>query len=137
MITALTTAAKSGLDVRIITPHIPDKWYVHALTRAYYEVLIEAGVRIFEYTPGFIHAKTFTVDDEYGVVGTINLDYRSLYLHFECAAWMYRCSCIQEMREDFLQTQAKSQEITLEQSQQVSPLTRLVRSVLRLFAPLM
>ena len=137
MITALTTAAKSGLDVRIITPHIPDKWYVHALTRAYYEVLIEAGVRIFEYTPGFIHAKTFTVDDEYGVVGTINLDYRSLYLHFECAAWMYRCSCIQDMREDFLQTQAKSQEITLEQSQQVSPLTRLVRSVLRLFAPLM
>ena len=137
MITALSTAAKSGVDVRIITPHIADKWYVHALTRAYYEVLIEAGVRIYEYTPGFIHAKTFTVDDEYGVVGTINLDFRSLYLHFECAAWMYRCRCIWDMREDFMKTLEASQEITLKQCQQVTPLTRLVRSILRLFAPLM
>lgn len=137
MITALTTAAKSGLDVRIITPHIADKWYVHAVTRAYYEVLIEAGVRIFEYTPGFIHAKTFTVDDEYGVVGTINLDFRSLYLHFECAAWMYRCSCIPVMREDFLRTQQVSQEVTLEECRGVNLVTRVVRSVLRVFAPLM
>ncbi len=137
MITALCTAAKSGVDVRIITPHIADKWYVHVLTRAYYEVLIEAGVRIFEYTPGFIHAKTFTVDGEYGVVGTINLDFRSLYLHFECAVWMYRCRCIGEMAEDFRKTQEISQEVTLAECQQVTPVTRLVRSVLRLFAPLM
>ena len=137
MITALCTAAKSGLDVRIITPHAADKWYVHAVTRAYYEVLVEAGVRIFEYTPGFIHAKTFTVDDEYGVVGTINLDYRSLYLHFECAAWLYRCSCIKEMREDFLRTLEVSQEVTLADCQKVGAPTRLLQSVLRVFAPLM
>ena len=134
---ALTTAAKSGVDVRIITPHVADKWYVHAVTRAYYEVLIEAGVRIYEYTPGFIHAKTFTVDDEYGVVGTINLDFRSLYLHFECAAWLYRCSCIPKMREDFMQTLAVSQEVTLEECRGVGLVTRVVRSVLRVFAPLM
>ena len=77
------------------------------------------------------------MDDEYGVVGTINLDFRSLYLHFECAAWMYRCRCIRDMREDFMKTLEASQEITLKQCQQVTPLTRLVRSILRLFAPLM
>lgn len=137
MITALRTAAKSGVDVRLITPHIPDKWYVHALTRAYYETLIEAGVRVYEYTPGFIHAKTFTVDDEYGVVGTVNLDFRSLYLHFECAAWMFRCRCIPGMREDFLATVEKSQEITLDQCRGVNLFVRLLQSVLRVFAPLM
>ena len=137
MITSLTTAAKSGVDVRIITPHVADKWYVHALTRAYYPILIEAGVRIYEYTPGFIHAKTFTVDDEYGVVGTINLDFRSLYLHFECAAWLYRCSCIKEMREDFLRTLEVSREVTLADCQKVGAPTRLLQSVLRVFAPLM
>ena len=79
MVTAMNTAAKSGVDVRIITPHVPDKWYVHAVSRSYYEMLVEAGVKIYEYTPGFVHAKTFVVDDEYAVVGTINLDYRSLY----------------------------------------------------------
>lgn len=137
MMTALRTAARSGVDVRLITPHTPDKWYVHALTRAYYESLIEAGVRVYEYTPGFIHAKTFTVDDEYGVVGTVNLDFRSLYLHFECAAWMYRCRCIPEMRRDFLATVEKSEEITLERCRSVNLVMRVVQSVLRVFAPLM
>ena len=137
MITALRTAARSGVDVRIITPHIPDKWYVHVLTRAYYESLVEAGVKIYEYTPGFIHAKTFTVDGELGVVGTINLDFRSLYLHFECAAWLCRCACIEDMREDFLATQALSQEVTLRDCRAVRLPTRILRSVLRLFAPLM
>ena len=84
MTTALIIAAESGVDVRIITPHIPDKWYVHAVTRSSYRQLIEAGVRIYEYTPGFIHAKMFVADDEVGVVGTANMDYRSFYLHFEC-----------------------------------------------------
>ena len=94
-------------------------------------------MRIYEYTPGFIHAKTFTVDDEYGVVGTINLDFRSLYLHFECAAWLYRCSCIKEMREDFLRTLEVSREVTLADCQKVGAPTRLLQSVLRVFAPLM
>lgn len=137
MITALSIAAKSGVDVRIITPHIADKWYVHAVSRAHYEILTEAGVKIYEYTPGFIHAKTFVVDDDYAVVGTINLDYRSLYLHFECAAWMYQTDSVAAVKEDFFKTQQLSQEITLEECRKVSFARKLGRSVLRVFAPLM
>ena len=81
--TALCNAAKSGVDVRIITPHIPDKALVFELTRSHYESLLEAGVQIFEYTPGFVHAKVMVTDDCCGVVGSINLDYRSMFLHFE------------------------------------------------------
>ena len=137
MITALTSAAKCGVDVRIITPHIPDKWYVHAVSRSHYQTLIEAGVKIYEYTPGFIHAKTFVVDDDYAVVGTINLDYRSLYLHFECAVWMYQTPSVAQVRDDFFKTQQISQEITLEECRSLSFPRRLGRSVLRVFAPLM
>ena len=104
LVTALVLAAKSGIDVRIVTPHIEDKWYVHTVTRAYYPQLIEAGVKIYEYTPGFIHSKTFVCDDEIGVVGTINMDYRSLYLHFECGVWMYKTKSILDIRDDFLKT---------------------------------
>ena len=81
--TALINAAKRGVDVRIITPGIPDKKIVFRVTRSYYQTLIKHGIRIYEYTPGFIHAKNFLVDDKCATVGTINLDYRSLYLHFE------------------------------------------------------
>ena len=137
MITALTSAAKCGVDVRIITPHVPDKWYVHAVSRSHYQPLIEAGVKIYEYTPGFIHAKTFVVDDDYAVVGTINLDYRSLYLHFECAVWMYQTPSVAQVRDDFFKTQQISQEITLEECRSLSFPRRLGRSVLRVFAPLM
>lgn len=137
MMTALTNAAKSGVDVRIITPHVPDKWYVHMVSQAHYSQLIEAGVRIFEYTPGFIHAKSFVADDLYAVVGTINLDYRSLYLHFECATWLYRCSCIAAIYEDFKHTQEVSQEITLADCRAVPFRKRLLRSALKVFAPLM
>lgn len=137
MVTALCTAAKSGVDVRIVTPHIADKWYVHAVTRANYPVLVEAGVKIYEYTPGFIHAKTFVVDDCYGVVGTINLDYRSLYLHFECAVWLYRCSCLAAIKEDYLKTLEKCQPITLEECRNTKWYRKLGRSILRVFAPLM
>ena len=98
MMTALCNAARSGVDVRIITPHIPDKWYVHMVSRAHYSQLVEAGVRIFEYTPGFIHAKSFVADGLYAVVGTINLDYRSLFLHHECAVWMYKSSAVSGMK---------------------------------------
>ena len=137
MLTALTNAAKCGVDVRIITPHVPDKWYVHAVSRSHYQPLIEAGVKIYEYTPGFIHAKTFVVDDDYAVVGTINLDYRSLYLHFECAVWMYQTPSVAQVRDDFFKTQQISQEITLEECRSLSFPRRLGRSVLRVFAPLM
>lgn len=137
MLTALSNAAKSGVDIRIITPHIPDKWYVHEVSRAHYSLLLENGVRIYEYTPGFIHAKTFCCDDQFGVVGTINLDYRSLYLHMECGVWMYGTDSIADIKYDFIRTMRKSQEITLEDCRRVPWYRRLLRAFLRAFAPLM
>lgn len=137
MITALTAAAKSGVDVRIITPGVPDKWYVHVTSRAYYEALLEAGVRIYEYTPGFIHAKNFVCDDRFATVGSINLDYRSLYLHFECGVWLCGTASIAHIKADFLETLRCSRECTLEEIQNVKLPTRLLRSIMRTFSPLL
>lgn len=137
VVSALTVAAKSGLDVRIMTPHIPDKIYAHTITRSYYEVLIEAGVRVFEYTPGFVHSKIFIVDDEYVTVGTVNLDYRSFYLHFECGAWMYKTPIIKNVKADFLDTQKICTEISYYDAKNVGFVVRIARSVLSIFAPLM
>ena len=137
MITALGLAAKKGVDVRLLLPHIPDKWYAYSTAWSYYRELLESGVRIFEYTPGFIHAKNFVSDDEICVVGTINLDYRSLYLHFECAAVMYGCSIAEEMREDFDETLRKSIEITTDDCIRRPLYKRIVSWVLRIFAPLL
>lgn len=137
IVTALISAAKAGVDVRIITPHVADKWFVHMVTRSYYRGLIEGGVKIYEYTPGFIHAKTFAVDDEYGVVGSINLDYRSLYLHFECGVWLYRTSSVLQVKNDFLETLKVCQEITLEDCKKVKWYRRLMQAILKVFAPLM
>ena len=133
----LILAAKSGVDVKIITPHIPDKWYVHAVTRAYYENLTKYGVKIYEYTPGFIHAKNFVSDDKFAVVGTINLDFRSLYLHFECALWMYNTSCIADIKADFEETLKQCEEITYEKCRKVNIFIRFGRMFLRLLAPMM
>ena len=133
---ALTSAAKCGVDVRMICPHIPDKWYVHLVTRSYYAPLMKAGVRIYEYTPGFIHSKTFVCDDDYGICGTINLDYRSLFLHHECAVWMYKSSAIADMKASFLETLEKCEEITRE-SYRRPWYVRLGQSLLRVLAPLM
>lgn len=137
MYMALSVASKSGVDVKIMTPGIPDKWYVHATTRSYYEMLIENGVQIYEYLPGFIHEKTFVVDDVYGVVGTVNLDYRSLYLHFECGVWLFMTQSILEMRRDFINVLEKCEKITMEKCRQVKWYRRMGRSILRIFAPLM
>ncbi|MGE5626693.1 MAG: cardiolipin synthase [Solirubrobacterales bacterium] len=137
MVTALTSAAKEGVDVRIITPHLADKWYVHEVTKSYYKILVESGVKIYEYTPGFIHSKTYVADDKYGIVGTINMDFRSLYLHFECGVWMYRSSCILDMKNDFLNTLELSEEITLEHFKNIKWYKSLKGSLLRVFAPLM
>ena len=134
---SLTTAAKSGLDVRIITPGIPDKRMVHTVTRSYYDALLEAGVRIYEYTPGFVHSKVFAVDGIYATVGTVNLDFRSLYLHFENGLWLYRTGSISQVEADFLATLDQCQEITPESRKQISGLRRLAGAVLRVFAPLM
>lgn len=135
--TALTNAAKSGIEVTIITPHIPDKWYVHALTRAHYARLVAAGVQIYEYTPGFIHSKVFCVDGVYATVGTINLDFRSLYLHFEDGVWMYKAGCIAEIERDFDQTIPVCQRITLAQCLSRPWYKRLGQAILRLLTPLM
>ena len=137
-VTALILAAKSGIDVRIITPHIGDKWYVHMVTRAYYGQLVSGGVKIYEYTPGFIHAKTFVSDDQMATVGTINLDYRSLYLHFECGVWMYGTPMVMDMKEDFLKTIKVSTPITLDSPiLKRSRLKRLLSAIFRVFSPLM
>ena len=137
MISALTRTAKSGIEVIIIMPHIPDKWYAFALAKTYYRELIRAGVQIYEYTPGFVHAKVFVSDDDTATVGTINLDYRSLYLHFECGVFIYNNSVIDKIERDFQQTLAKCHKISLLDVRKRTMLTKLAGQVLRLFAPLM
>ena len=137
MKTALTLAAKNGVDVRILVPHIPDKWYVFAVTRANYQPLIEAGVKIYEYTPGFVHGKTFVVDDDMAVVGTVNMDYRSYYLHYECGVWFYRSKVVMDVKQDYLHSLAKSHEVTLEECKNVKLPVRIMRSILNLFSPMM
>ncbi|MCF0147786.1 MAG: cardiolipin synthase [Clostridium sp.] len=137
LVTALTLAAKSGVDVIIVTPHIEDKWYVHLVTRAYYPQLIEAGVKIYEYTPGFIHSKTFVSDDKVGVVGTINMDYRSLYLHFENGVLLYKTKSVMEIKEDFIETLKLCQRITIEDCHKVKWSNKFITAILRVFSPLM
>lgn len=137
MMTALCLAAKSGVDVRIMTPGVPDKKMVFLLTQSYYEQLLEAGVRIYEYQPGFLHAKSFVCDDEIAVVGTINLDYRSLYLHFECAAFLYENSEIPAVENDFQETLKKCQKITQEDYKKQKSFDKIAGRILRVFAPLM
>lgn len=134
---SLISAAKSGVDVVIITPRIPDKKYAHLLTRSFYKRLVENGVKIYEYLPGFIHAKNFICDDEYAIVGSINLDYRSLYLHFECGVWMYKTPVIQDIKEDFEETLKTSELITKDWVKNRGVFTRFIQGVLKFFAPFM
>ncbi|HBS92425.1 MAG TPA: cardiolipin synthase [Firmicutes bacterium] len=136
MLSALALAAKAGVDVRIVTPHHWDKKFVHVTTRSYYRDLIKAGVKIYEYSIGFIHSKTFVSDDKVATVGTANLDFRSLYLHFECGVWMYKTRAVQQVKEDFLKTLEKCHRITLEDCRG-NAFLRLVQDVLRVFAPFM
>ncbi len=138
MLTSLTFAAKRGIEVIIIMPHVPDKVYAYLLARSYYEELLRAGVKIYEYMPGFIHAKVFTSDDKKAVVGTINLDYRSLYLHFECGVYLYRGEVVGQVEQDFQDTlNLRCREMTLEDCRKYPLVKKLAGSVLRLFAPLM
>ena len=133
---ALCMAAKRGVDVRMITPGIPDKKMVYQLTRSYYPALLKAGVKIYEYTPGFVHAKSFVCDDELCVVGTINMDYRSLYLHFECGTLMYANPAIAKVKADDLETMEKCRRVELSDCR-TSFLGQIVNSVLRSIAPLL
>ena len=136
MMTSLCLAAKSGVNVRIITPGIPDKKIVFLLTQSYYEQLIEAGVEIYEYQPGFVHAKSFVCDDELAVIGTINMDYRSLYLHFENGVWIYGNHVVYDMKADYLEMLKDCKKIDLEFCRKRSALARAFQSILRLMAPL-
>ena len=137
MMTALCLAAKSGVDVRLMTPGIPDKKLVFLLTQSYYEQLLEAGVKIYEYQPGFLHAKSFVCDDEIAVVGTINLDYRSLYLHFEDGVWIYRNQVIYDIKKDFTDTLEYCNPVSLEFCRGRNIAVRAMQSILRLFAPML
>ncbi len=134
--TTLALAARSGVDVRIIVPGRPDKKLVYSTTRSYFLPLIEAGVKIYEYTPGFLHAKVFLSDDRTATVGTVNLDYRSLFLHFECGAWMTDTEAIPDIRAYFEQLFAVSRPISAEELRRNLP-ARLFGAVMQLFAPFM
>lgn len=133
---AMKYAAKRGVDVRIIMPHIPDKPYALWLARSYYPKLIDAGVRIFEYDNGFVHAKVTSCDDEMAVVGTINYDYRSLYLNYECALFMYKVPEIKNIENDYASTESICTEITLDRCKKFNILGRIFGKAIRLFAPL-
>ena len=137
MTVALKNAAYSGVDVKIICPRIADHWYARAVAYSYYKELTDAGIELYEYAPGFIHGKTFVSDDEISVVGSINLDYRSLYLHFECAAWFLGSKICTDVKEDFINTLSKCERITIEHCNKMHPLRKILNAVLRLFAPLM
>ncbi|WRS26708.1 cardiolipin synthase [Oscillospiraceae bacterium MB08-C2-2] len=133
----LCNAAQMGLDVRILTPSIPDKWYVHLLSRSYYNHLIQAGITIYEYSPGFMHGKMIVADDEIATVGTCNMDFRSFYLHYECGAVFYLSSMVGKVKADMEATFAVSHKVTLEEARKISLPMRVVRAFIKLFAPLM
>lgn len=137
MATALVNAAKCGVDVRIVVPGVPDKKLVYLLTQANFAHLIKGGVKIYKYEPGFIHSKCFVVDDVYAAVGSINLDYRSLYLHFECGTFMYRTKAVMQVKEDALATINESLLVTLSECQSKKLIVRMFMGALKLFAPLL
>ena len=137
MLTALTYAARRGVEVVIVMPHIPDKKYAFVLAKTYYNELLEAGVKICEYEPGFVHAKTFVSDGVKAVVGTVNLDYRSLYHHFECGVVLYRNSQIAQIEQDMQETIAKSLMQDIGDYKKMRFRDRMLGKLMRIIAPLM
>jgi cardiolipin synthase len=137
MLVSLSLAAKSGVDVKIIVPGIPDKWYAYYLTQSYYGELLRAGVKIYEYTPGFIHAKMFVRDGEQAIVGSANMDYRSLYLHFEYCCQFYGGHIVEDVKKDIDDILLNCREVTMEDVKNVSKFKRMLQVILKFFAPLM
>ena len=133
---SLCNAALRGADVRIITPGIPDKKNVKIMTKSSYPYLMKAGVKIYEYLPGFIHEKTFVCDDKYALIGTINFDYRSLVHHFENAVWIYSSPTVLTARDEFLKTAAESALVD-EKRSRLTLREWLMKNAIRLFAPLL
>jgi cardiolipin synthase len=136
MMDMLCIAAKGGIDVRIVTPKKWDHWYVHMVTQSNYKVLMAAGVKIYEYTPGFMHSKMILSDDDHAVIGTINMDYRSFYLHFENAVWICGSAVLPAIKQDFQEIFAISQEINFVEWKHRPYRLRAAQNVLRVFAPL-
>ena len=134
---ALIRAARSGVDVKIITPHIPDKKLIFEMTRANYERLIDCGVEIYEFVPGFIHTKMIISDDLTAIVGTCNFDYRSFYLHFENGVWMYKCKAVSQTSDSFIRSLSVSEKITPEFCKNVSFGRKLIRSLIKVLSPLL
>lgn len=137
LLTMLCAAVRRGVDVRIITPGIPDKKIIFSLTKSEFPELIENGIRIYQFIPGFVHAKCFVSDDKIATVGSINLDFRSLYLHFECGVFLYGSKAVMQVKQDILDTIKESREVTLLDCKRQNILSRLFQSVLNLFAPLL
>lgn len=137
MMKTLEYVAQCGIEVIIIMPHIPDKWYAFVVAKTYYETLIKAGVQIYEYTPGFVHAKVFVADNDTATVGTINLDYRSLYHHFECGTFIYNNPVVWDIERDFQNTLKKCQKVTIKDLKSRSVWQKIAGKILRLIAPLM
>ena len=137
LMTALCFAALRGIDVKLILPGIPDKKMAYALAKTHYRALHKAGVKLYEYTPGFVHAKVFVSDDTKAVVGTINFDYRSLYHHFECATYMYKTECIPDIEKDFRRTLKKCRAVTDESIKNESLFYKAAGHLLKWVAPLM
>lgn len=137
MISALNLAVNNGVDVRIVVPGIPDKKMVYEVTKANYEALIKKGVKIYEYTPGFIHGKVALSDDHNALVGTVNMDFRSYYMHYECGVWMHDVSCIEDIHEDFENIFKVSHLVTIEECLKTNPFIRMYRNVLKIFSPIL
>ena len=135
--TALKYAAQRGVDVKIILPGIPDKKIAYSLAKSHYSQLVKYGVKIYEYDPGFVHAKIFVSDNEKAVVGTINLDYRSLYHHFECATYMYKTSCVSEIEADYQETLKKCSAVTNESIKNEKIFYKVFGAIVKILAPLM
>lgn len=133
---SIENAALRGVDVRIIVPHIPDKKIVFGMTQSFYHRLMGAGVKIYEYEPGFIHAKSYLADDEYAMIGTINLDYRSLVHHFENGVWMYKCQAVKDLKADIEATMDRSIKVTKDMLK-TNFLQKVIRAVVRIFAPML
>jgi len=137
MLTALCFAAKRGIDVKIILPYIPDKEYAFALAKTHYKQLITSGVEVYEYRPGFVHAKSFVSDDKKAVVGTINLDYRSLYHHFENGVYMYKTPAVLDVEDDFNETLKKCVKINLGILKNEKLSRKIMGRIFKILAPLM
>ena len=137
MISALTLAISNGVDVRIVVPGIPDKKMVYEVTKANFDILTKKGVKIYEYTPGFIHGKVALADDRSALVGTVNMDFRSYYLHYECGVWVHDVDCIKDIKDDFEEIFKASHLVTLEECMKTNFIVRTYRNVLKVFSPIL